>query len=117
MLKKLQVPYTVMLLIFGCLFGLLSSRMPELQVYTALTRADPHVILHIFLPILLFESAFSTDIHTFLQSLSQVVLLATVGLGKILYSTQIPLGNAIYKCLIESIDTRHVGVRQSLFNC
>ncbi|KAG1651400.1 Sodium/hydrogen exchanger 8 [Nymphon striatum] len=80
MLKKIRLPYTVILLILGCLFGFLSSKFKELQVYTTLSRADPHLILHIFLPVLLFESAFSLDVHTFIQSLTQVILLATFGM-------------------------------------
>ena len=63
-----KLPYTVVLLILGALFGLVSARVPTLQLYTALGRENPHVILHTFLPVLIFESAFAMETHTFLRS-------------------------------------------------
>jgi len=41
---------------------------------------DPHSILLIFIPVLIFESAFGTDWHTFKRSIGQVLLLAVPGL-------------------------------------
>ena len=70
-IKKLtwfKLPYTVVLLMLGALFGLVSARIPMLQLYTALGRENPHVILHTFLPVLIFESAFAMETHTFLRS-------------------------------------------------
>ena len=70
-IKKLtwfKLPYTVVLLILGALFGVVSARMATLQLYTALGRTNPHVILHTFLPVLIFESAFAMETHTFLRS-------------------------------------------------
>ena len=40
--------------------------------YTAISRIDPHLLLLIFLPALLFESAFVMDIHTFRKMFWQV---------------------------------------------
>ena len=82
-IKKLtwfKLPYTVVLLILGALFGLVSARIPMLQLYTALGRANPHVILHTFLPVLIFESAFAMETHTFLRSSVSILVLAIPGM-------------------------------------
>ena len=42
----------------------------------AYAKLDPHLIMYLFLPALIFESAFSTDYHIFRRLLSQVVILA-----------------------------------------
>ncbi|KAL5006670.1 hypothetical protein ScPMuIL_015476 [Solemya velum] len=78
---KLPLPYTVILLVLGILLGLLSGRYEAVHAYAAVVEADPHLILHIFLPILIFESAFAMEIHTFLKTFLQVVLLAIPGLA------------------------------------
>ncbi|XP_023229059.1 sodium/hydrogen exchanger 10-like [Centruroides sculpturatus] len=80
LLKKIRLPYTVVLLVCGALFGLASSRFSSLEKYTQITRMDPHVILHVFLPILIFESAFALDAHTFLRCFAQCLILSVPGL-------------------------------------
>lgn len=82
LLKKIRLPYTVVLLVCGALFGLASSRFSVLEKYTEMTRIDPHVILHVFLPILIFESAFAMDAHTFVRCFAQCLILAVPGLSK-----------------------------------
>ena len=82
-LKKIpQLPYTVVLLIFGSIFGLISASVEPLQVYTTMASMDPHTILHVFLPVLIFESAYAMEAHTFLKSFLQIMILAIFGLGK-----------------------------------
>ena len=71
-----------MLLVVGILFGLLSGKYEEVHVYAYIVEADPHLILTVFLPVLLFESAFAMEVHTFIKTFIQVVLLAIPGLGE-----------------------------------
>ncbi|CAN0025235.1 unnamed protein product, partial [Discosporangium mesarthrocarpum] len=40
---------------------------------------SPEIILFVFLPILIFESAFNTDVHIFLREFWQVLVLAGPG--------------------------------------
>ncbi|XP_077994372.1 sperm-specific sodium:proton exchanger-like [Glandiceps talaboti] len=75
-----NIPYTVLLLIVGVLIGLLSSNFHQVAKYTIMVHMDPHLILHVFLPVLIFESAFAMDVHTFLKSAVQVCILALFGL-------------------------------------
>ena len=77
---KLPVPYTVVLLVLGVLVGLASRTVEEVRVYTDRVHLDPHVILHLFLPVLIFESAFSMASHHFFKSLGQVTIMAIAGL-------------------------------------
>lgn len=78
LLKK--VPYTLMLLILGALSGLLATYVPLVQEHTTLASMDPHTILNVFLPILIFESAFAMEAHTFTKSFIQIIILAIPGL-------------------------------------
>ena len=83
-LKKIpQLPYTVVLLVIGALFGVVSSNFDTVKDYTTLARMDPHTTLHVFLPVLIFESAYAMEAHTFFKSFIQIMVLAILGLGKI----------------------------------
>eukprot|EP00753_Platysulcus_tardus_P007775 PLAT15481.1.p1 GENE.PLAT15481.1~~PLAT15481.1.p1 ORF type:complete len:1352 (-),score=644.53 PLAT15481.1:882-4937(-) len=81
--RKVPLPYTVLVMLAGVLLGALSpfaylsSNTQASQ--NAWASIDPHILLFIFLPALLFESAFSTDWHVFRRSLLQIVMLAGPG--------------------------------------
>ncbi|XP_041472513.1 sodium/hydrogen exchanger 10-like [Lytechinus variegatus] len=80
-LKKLPIPYTVILLVLGAILGVVASNVPLVEEHTKdIANMDPHVLLQIFLPILIFESAFAMDVHTFMRSFLQVCILALLGL-------------------------------------
>ena len=51
-----------------------------LQEYIVIARMDPHLMLLIFLPTLIFESAFVMDVHTFKKTIGQALTLAGPGL-------------------------------------
>lgn len=87
-LKKTPLPYTVLLLIFGMVLGAV-DRTVELEAFHMPTLSnaiewaghiDPHVILFVFLPTLIFEAAFAMDVHTFKRNFSSAVLLAVPGI-------------------------------------
>eukprot|EP01135_Chromosphaera_perkinsii_P009519 Nk52_evm9s1779 gene=Nk52_evmTU9s1779 len=78
--KNLPVPYTVILLVSGFIFGLIADKSGGWDNYTQLSRMNPHLIIFVFLPTLIFESAFSMEIHTFGRILWQVLFLAGPGL-------------------------------------
>ena len=54
--------------------------MSFLQEYTKLGDMDPHLMLFIFLPTLIFESAFVMDVHTFRKTIGQTIVIAGPGL-------------------------------------
>jgi len=91
-LKNTPLPYTVLLLIFGLVIGLcdrydlfhmLGAGHFGHAVDNAVSWAgeiDPHLILFVFLPILIFEAAFSMDVHTFKKTSGNVAILAIPGI-------------------------------------
>lgn len=81
--KHLPIPYTMQLLLLGGLLGffLRSSWDDTLQQsLTTLGMIDPHLMLHVFLPPLIFESAASMEWHLFARSKLYILSLAGPGL-------------------------------------
>lgn len=82
LLKRTPVPYTVALLVVGLALGGLDegTDLGEMSKSLRMWRGmDPHLLLGAFLPVLVFESAFSLDWHTFHKCATQVLLLAGPG--------------------------------------
>jgi len=86
-LKNTPIPYSVALLVIGLTLGLIQrsgifNQYIPLMDATVLMVAevDPHLILWLFLPILIFESAFAMEVHLFRRIFSQIALLAVPGL-------------------------------------
>ncbi|KAA0155613.1 hypothetical protein FNF29_01530 [Cafeteria roenbergensis] len=83
-IKFIPIPYTVMLLVLGAIIGIIDHNVDmgalsdSIQLWV---HINPHLIFYIFLPALIFGSAFSVDPHVFLWELSQMTVLATVGVG------------------------------------
>lgn len=78
----MPLPYTVLLLLLGGIYGVLASKVAVLGRYATIIELDPHVILHVFLPVLIFESAFAMDVHTFLKSGVSMLILAVPGFSE-----------------------------------
>ena len=85
--KLLISPYSVVLLLAGLGFGLygrsdhMAENLPELSLaLDDLSLIDPHLILLLFLPTLIFESAFAMETHLFKRMFSQIAILAVPGL-------------------------------------
>ncbi len=87
LLRKTPFPYTVALLIFGLILGLMERNGWLFEIWPELSFSvqeaadfDPHLILFVFLPTLIFESAFAMDTHIFKKIFIQAVILAAPGL-------------------------------------
>ena len=94
-LRKSPLPFTVSLLIIGIGLGV-AARIGWFDTWSAgsvhinvkfLSNAvewagniDPHVILYVFLPTLIFEAAFAMDVHTFKKSVGNASILAIPGI-------------------------------------
>src|SRR5262245_25530118 len=70
--KRLKVHANVALVLAGAGLGALHLVSP--------THLDPDVVINIFLPILLFEAAISTDLRRLRRNLAPVVLLSVPGM-------------------------------------
>ncbi|NRB38040.1 MAG: cation:proton antiporter [Pseudomonadales bacterium] len=87
LLKGTQIPYTVALLVIGLLLGFVHRsdffllQLPMFsQMLELVADISPHLILFIFLPTLIFESAFAMEVHLFRRMFLQITLLAVPGL-------------------------------------
>lgn len=93
-LRKSPIPYTVMLLLLGLAVGV-AVRLNVFEGWgesfsNAVRWAghiDPHLILYVFLPTLIFEAAFAMDVHTFKKSVANAVILAVPGIILALFLT------------------------------
>ncbi|NOQ71591.1 MAG: hypothetical protein GQ574_06300 [Crocinitomix sp.] len=94
-LSKIGLPYTVVLLLIGIGLGVLGRTgvfegfnmfdgVVDLSIFDQsidwAANFDPHLILYIFLPILIFEAAFAMDVHTFKKTFTNSALLAVPGI-------------------------------------
>lgn len=93
--KRSPFPFTVLLLIIGLVLGVL-NRLHLLSIYDLLglkleltpigesvefaANIDPHMLLFIFLPILIFEASYAMDLHTFKKTSTNAILLAVPGI-------------------------------------
>jgi len=85
MFQNSKLPYTVILLLLGMGIALLEKytwlgegTLP--YMIRGVADIDPHLILFLFLPILIFESAYSMEPHLFFRIAPQIILLAILGL-------------------------------------
>ena len=88
----IPIPHTVLMFAIGFGCGMVNfllkdsviAKNPAWQGWSegviAISRIEPHFLLHLFLPILLFESAFATDWHVFSQVVIPAATLAVPGL-------------------------------------
>ncbi|MCH8331537.1 MAG: cation:proton antiporter, partial [Bacteroidetes bacterium] len=93
-LKGSPIPFTVLLLIFGILLGVGARTGMFTGILEPFEKAihwasliDPHAILFIFLPILIFEAAFAMDVHTFKKIFANATILAVPGIILALVAT------------------------------
>lgn len=86
LMRNSRLPYTVVLLLVGIaaggmnLFGLFGTDTVVSGIFTQVGHIDPHLILFLFLPTLIFESAYSMEPHLFFRIAPQITLLAIAGL-------------------------------------
>ena len=110
--KKINFPYTVGLVIVGLVLSFLARNIEALAVINTF-RLSEELILFIFVPPLIFESALNMDSRILLRNLSPVLVLAAPGLlistaivGTILaWLTPLSLGQALlFGSLISATD-------------
>lgn len=102
--KKVKLPFTVMLVVSGILISqFVEGGFAFLAPLAVLQNAGAEIILFVFLPTLIFESAFNLDVRQLRANLAPILMLAVPGLlistgliGVIVhYTTGIPLNYAL----------------------
>ena len=86
--KRSPFPFTVLLLIIGLVLGVINrfGFLGEVHIldftiaFTAISESinfaanmDPHMLLFIFLPILIFEASYAMDLHTFKKTSTNAI--------------------------------------------
>ncbi|WP_071517318.1 sodium:proton antiporter [Geitlerinema sp. PCC 9228] len=77
--KRLHFPYTIGLVVVGLVLGWLSENVPALTPLEHL-HLSHELILFIFLPPLVFESALNLDCQLLLRNVTPILVLAVPGL-------------------------------------
>jgi NhaP-type Na+/H+ or K+/H+ antiporter len=71
------VPFTTNITVIGVLLGYFADSFGKFAApIQAWSEMDPHLLMMIFLPALIFESAFNSDWHIFKHELGKVLLMA-----------------------------------------
>ncbi len=78
-LKRLQFPYTIGLVVVGLILGGVGQHVPALEIVQALSLSHD-LILFVFVPPLIFESALNLDSRLLLRNLGPTLILAAPGL-------------------------------------
>lgn len=82
--KRLRMPFSVALVVVGVAVAWLAGQGVEALEPVAALEIGPEIILFVFLPTLIFESAFNLDVRDLRENLGPVLVLAMPGL---LFST------------------------------
>lgn len=86
---RLNIPYTVLLALTGCLLGVSTQWGIDIQHLGILHdflvslnsfHISSDAVLFIFLPVLVFEAALGIDAHRLVDDIAPILLLAVVGL-------------------------------------
>ena len=78
--KKTNIPYSPMLLVLGIIFGLSAKKIDVIGKSVLLVnQIDPHTLLMIFIPTLIFESSYNSNGYTMNKSKWQILLMAGPG--------------------------------------
>jgi Na+/H+ antiporter len=78
-LKKINFPYTIGLVIIGVLLGYVSNEFTTLSILQHL-NLSPSLILYIILPTLVFDAAINIDGRMLMRNIVPILLLAVFGL-------------------------------------
>lgn len=71
------IPYTSIITVFGLILGIYYESLGRLGVAVKVwSTIDAHLLLLLFLPALIFESAFNSDWHIFKVEFGQVLIMA-----------------------------------------
>lgn len=110
--KRIEFPYTIGLVVVGAVLSILGRNVTALEAVNSFGLSE-ELILFIFVPPLIFESALNMDLRLLMRNLSPVLILAAPGLlistaivGIVLaWLTPLSLGQALlFGSLISATD-------------
>lgn len=80
--QRIIIPYTVALLTVGIMAGLIIQITSAENIFEnfSFVNSDPTLIMSVFLPVLIFDSAYRLEPQAAFKGMGQILLLAIVGL-------------------------------------
>ena len=79
--RHLSIPYTVLLVLLGLVVSFFANDINVLSLHHfSHFRLNPELVLFIFLPALVFESALSLDARALLKNIAPILMLAIFGM-------------------------------------
>lgn len=79
LLRNSRLPFTVILVVVGIGLGYLTQTIPALAYFQHF-RLSPELVFYVFLPTLIFESAFNMNVQHFKQNIHMIGALSTLGM-------------------------------------
>jgi monovalent cation:H+ antiporter, CPA1 family len=79
LLRNSKIPYTVMLVLVGVGVGYLADHLAVLSFMSEF-KLSPELVFYVFLPTLIFESAFHMNVKQFRQNIFTTMTLSTLGM-------------------------------------
>lgn len=76
---RICLPYRVVMFAIGGLAGFCANRYPEFKPFVNMCFVDVDVILITFLPIIIFNTSYSVDSHSFWKCFPQILLVGVPG--------------------------------------
>ncbi|CAG5132459.1 unnamed protein product, partial [Candidula unifasciata] len=73
-LLPFPVPHNFFLVLLGMAFGYLDSYYPEIG-FRVLTESNPHIVMHMIIPVIMFEASCFTNLESFVIAGAQVTIL------------------------------------------
>ncbi|MBT2991037.1 MAG: sodium:proton antiporter [Candidatus Thiodiazotropha sp. (ex Ctena orbiculata)] len=111
--RRIHFPYTIGLVVIGVAVAFIADDYPMLSHALDAFKLEPVMIMFLFIPILIFESAFNMDVPLLMRNLVPSLTLAGPGLlistaliGTLIHLlTPLPIESAlIFGCLISATD-------------
>jgi Na+/H+ antiporter len=89
--RRTRFPYTIAMMLLGIVVGIALKAIEAEESLLALARQgaeiSPHLIIFVFLPALVFESAFAMDVYAFRKNMGAILLLAVPALVAATFAT------------------------------
>jgi len=111
--RRIRFPYTIGLVVVGVLVAFLADGLPEVAHALEAFKLQPVMIMFLFIPVLIFESAYSMNARLLMKNIVPVMTLAGPGLllstaiiGTLIWGlTPLPFESAlVFGCLISATD-------------
>jgi sodium/hydrogen exchanger 10/11 len=73
---RIPIPYSIFVILCGILWGIGSNYVIWMKHYANVGESFVDHIHRVYLPVLVFSASFCTDVHTFLKSLPQILIIS-----------------------------------------